>query len=1048
MLALVLATDSMTQAADTVPGDPGYLVRSWETADGLPENSASAITQTPDGYLWLGTFNGLVRFNGVEFKVFNPANTPELPSAGIVNLHTDRSGRLLVSTYRGLTIKEGAEWRRLTQTDGAEGDCVRSFADRSQGDVLITTFNGKIFELSGRKLSELPSPPGLPGQGYIGGADEDGHWWVVQSQFIGRWENDRWVRMISTDPPLEPYACAPAHDGGLWLLLGNRAVKLRNGREVAHINLHGLVDLVWSLREDNQENLWIASAGRGFLRVTSNGEITTWNRASGWSDSGRCVFEDRERNLWLGTSGNGLLCLTQRRFRCLNLVDGPRGISVSSVSTDGAGGLWAATLGRWLFHVTEAGVTNSQKPGVNNYSPYVQSVLSDRAGRLWFGALSEPLRLMDQNGTRQIAAAEAGSANATALFEDSRGQIWIGSDQGIATCDGVTFKAFRLGDGLLRMPFASIAEDASGALWVASSEAVFRRDGDGSFLQIKNKFGQSITGTAVLKADRDGSMWLASADRSWWRWRNGQLTQLEMAQDSPINGVRSIVEDNDGHFWLAAAHSVVRVRVADLHAMADGKLAQLQYQLFDTSDGLPKAEFPNGRQPASVRDARGRLWFATSRGVAMIDPGALRFNDVPPPVQLEEIVFYRPGSAPTNAGSGPGSDREVKVRVTAPFAAPISLPAGSRRIEIRYAGLSFTAPEKVRYQVKLEGLDSAWREAEGKHAEQFLDLAPRDYLFRVRAANNDGVWNETGASLAFTVLPYYWQTAWFRAGTGSLLVVLGGVFAWSWSRKKVRLSEERERVAEERHRSEMETRQLREELAHSSRVSTLGQLSSALAHELSQPLAAILRNAEAAELVMKQQPPDLDEINAILTDIRNDDQRAAGVIERMRALLKKRKLELMDLSIRDLIDDVATLTRSEACERKVQVDIDAAPNLPLVRGDRIQLQQVLLNLFLNGMDAMNERPDDARRLSVRVFQSDPQTIQIAVVDTGSGLSRANLARLFEPFFSTKPSGLGLGLPISRTIVESHGGRLWAENNPGSGAAFMFTLLIANGGRPQ
>ncbi|MBN8248702.1 MAG: hypothetical protein J0L84_14840, partial [Verrucomicrobia bacterium] len=289
MLALV--ADILARAADTVPGDPGYLVRFWETADGLPENSASAITQTPDGYLWFGTFNGLVRFNGVEFKVFNPENTPELPSAGIVNLHTDRSGRLLVGTYRGLAVKEAAGWRRLTQTDGAEGDCVRSFADRSQGDVLITTFNGKILELSGTNLSELPTPPGEPGRGYIGGSDEDGHWWVVQGKFAGRWEKDRWMPMIPDQPPFEPYACAPAHDGGLWLLLGNRVVKLRNGREVARRTVHGLEDAVWSLREDHQENLWIASAGRGFLRITPNGEMTTWNRASGWADGGRCVFE-------------------------------------------------------------------------------------------------------------------------------------------------------------------------------------------------------------------------------------------------------------------------------------------------------------------------------------------------------------------------------------------------------------------------------------------------------------------------------------------------------------------------------------------------------------------------------------------------------------------------------------------------------------------------------------------------------------------------------------------------------------------------------------
>jgi signal transduction histidine kinase/sugar lactone lactonase YvrE len=777
-----------------VLGDPGYIVHPWETADGLPENSATAITQTPDGYLWFGTFNGLVRFNGVEFKVFNPANTPELPSAGIVNVHTDKSGRLLVSTYRGLVAHEGAEWRQLSRTDGSDGDCARSFANRYNGDTLITTFNGKIMELSGRHLSELPSPPGVPGVGYIAGADEDGHWWVVQRKFVGRWENDRWAQMISTDPPLDPYFCALAHDGGMWLVLGDRVVKLRHGQEVSHRGLHGYTG-VWSLSEDSQENLWIASAEQGFLRLAPSGEVTTWNRASGWSDSGRCVFEDRERNLWLGTSGNGLLRLTPQRFRCFGLVDGPKGIDVSSVSTDAEGGLWAATLGNWLFHLTKTGVTNSAKPGVDNHSPYVQTVLSDRAGRLWFGSAGERLRLVDQNGTHEIAPTEAGSASVTALFEDSRGQVWVGTDNGVAMCDGTTFKTFKLGDDLIKRAFASITEDASGALWVANSEAVFRRGGEQSFVQVKNGDGQPIKGAAALKADRDGSMWLASSDHGLSRWRNGQLTQVDLASGSPFNSVRSIVEDNDGYFWMTAGHSIARVRATDLHAMADGKVSPLRYQLFDTGDGLPKAEFPKGRQPASVRDTLGRLWFATSKGVAMIDPGSLRLNDVPPPVQLEEISYYRPGSTLTITGSGRGRVREVQERVAAPFAAPLALPAGSRRIEIRYAGLSFTAPEKVRYQVKLDGLDSAWREPEGQLVEQFLDLAPRDYVFRVRAANNDGLWNESGASLAFAVLPFYWQTWWFWCGIGVLLLGLGVTSGWLHGRTRVRQALERERVS-------------------------------------------------------------------------------------------------------------------------------------------------------------------------------------------------------------------------------------------------------------
>lgn len=244
----------------------------------------------------------------------------------------------------------------------------------------------------------------------------------------------------------------------------------------------------------------------------------------------------------------------------------------------------------------------------------------------------------------------------------------------------------------------------------------------------------------------------------------------------------------------------------------------------------------------------------------------------------------------------------------------------------------------------------------------------------------------------------------------------------------------------ERKQGELEIAQQRNELAHVGRVSTMGQLASALAHELNQPLGAILRNAEAAELFLQSDPPDLEEVRAILADIRKDDQRAGEVIDRMRALLKRRGLERTMLDIAELVDEVVPLVQPDAVSRMVKLDIEVPKNLPPVRGDRVHLQQVLLNLILNGMDAMGEVPAEARRLTVRARLADAGTIEVAVADAGHGVPAEKFARLFEPFFTTKPNGMGLGLPISSTIIEAHGGRIWAENSP-IGATFYFTVPI-------
>ena len=251
-----------------------------------------------------------------------------------------------------------------------------------------------------------------------------------------------------------------------------------------------------------------------------------------------------------------------------------------------------------------------------------------------------------------------------------------------------------------------------------------------------------------------------------------------------------------------------------------------------------------------------------------------------------------------------------------------------------------------------------------------------------------------------------------------------------------------------RRNTELELQELRSQLAHASRTSMMGQLASALAHELSQPLGAILRNTEAAELFLERDPPDLDELRAILADIRQDDLRAGGVIDRLRALLKRRSFAPRALSVREELANVVALVRSDSATRRVAIEIDVATDLPLVMGDAVHLQQVLLNLILNAMDAVEEVAAARRKVTVRAQRHSEGEIEVAVEDSGLGITPERLGRLFEPFFTTKENGMGIGLSISRTIIEAHGGRIWAENNAVAGATFRFTLPLAGVATPS
>lgn len=240
-------------------------------------------------------------------------------------------------------------------------------------------------------------------------------------------------------------------------------------------------------------------------------------------------------------------------------------------------------------------------------------------------------------------------------------------------------------------------------------------------------------------------------------------------------------------------------------------------------------------------------------------------------------------------------------------------------------------------------------------------------------------------------------------------------------------------------RAEAQIERQRTELAHVSRVSTMGQLASALTHELNQPLGAILRNAEAAEIFLQTDPPNLEEIRAILADIRRDDKRAGDVIDRMRALYKRRGLALSQLDMSELVEETILLTRADAAARKVRLTAQIASPLPPVRADRVHLQQVLLNLILNGMDAMMTVPKSRRALTVRVAETSNGNVLVSVSDRGTGVEPKNAARIFEPFFTTKPNGMGMGLAISQTIIKAHGGEIWVDAKPGAGATFAFIL---------
>ena len=437
----------------------------------------------------------------------------------------------------------------------------------------------------------------------------------------------------------------------------------------------------------------------------------------------------------------------------------------------------------------------------------------------------------------------------------------------------------------------------------------------------------------------------------------------------------------------------------------------MQFRRFGSLDGLPGAPQMEFTGSTAVETSDGHLWFATDNGLAWIDPAHLVTNTVPPPVSIVSITNEK--------HSQPGS-------------AAVKFNTGTHTVEIDYTALSFSVPQRVRFRYKVEGVDTNWRNA-GTHREaSYNNLGPGRYRFRVIACNNDGVWNNTGASVEFSIVPAYYQTGWFRA----LCLLLFMVLIWMLYRFRVHSIQERNL---ERTRAAEVLRRAQAEVAHANRLSTLGEVTASLAHEIKQPIGAAVTNAEACVLFLQRAEPDLPEAREAALEMARDARRAADIIEHVRSLYRKDTSYQELVDVNEVVREMTMILQNEANRHSVTIGTDLATELSRVMADRVQLQQVLMNLMLNGIEAMRNTTGE---LIIRSqFSQHGRVVLISVSDTGMGLPTENVDQVFNAFLTTKSQGTGLGLAITRSIVEWHGGRIWATANAGPGATFHFTLPI-------
>jgi PAS domain S-box-containing protein len=764
----------------------------------------TALAQTPDGYLWVGTSDGLLRFNGVHFSRASEFSELQRLRGVISFLETDRSGRLWVCGEGRLACYDAGTWRRFEGTNLN----VRSIAQSTNGQMWIGGGEGQLYTIVNDAVKSVPPVAELTkSNGVFCISDtRDGQCWLANRGYIGRLTAAGWRRVDAPGPPPSGLLAAPAQTGGLWIYTAGQLRRYQTDGANDSVTRYPAPVLGWAreMIEDRSGTIWIATIRNGLYHFRPGGEVFNINVTNGlYHNAIRCLIEDREGNVWAGGSLNGLSRFKPQQFFSIGRAEGLPNNSVQAIVETAPGEIVVGTHGGGLAHIREGRVT-VEPPATNGAGQFVWSLLQDRKGRLWIGTFNDGLFVVEAGVRRAFPIPAVLGTTVNQLMEDAQGRIWVGGSAGLGIIADDAMTTCFTNSILAGQAITALATDAkSGNIWIGThTDGVFQMDG-ANFSHVTALPGCSGRRITSLTLDDQGYLWIGLFEQGLACFHEGQTTFIGPPQGLLPDTVGSIVDDNHGWFWLGTSQGILRVARSELQRVARTSSPPANFNLFNVSDGLGSDSCVEGYQPTALRSRAGPLWFSTDRGVVTVDPTHLRLNTNPPPVVIELASF---------------TDRAGTNHVLRYPHDPLLVSAGSSELEFDFDALSLTAPEKVVFRYRLEGANNNWIVLGNRRELHFREPARGHYVLHMTAANNDGVWNETGTSLAFTVQPFLWQTLWFRLLALVGLAAGGGALVWritrrSYQRRIEQLQRERgfeQERARERQRAEVEL-QRREE---------------------------------------------------------------------------------------------------------------------------------------------------------------------------------------------------------------------------------------------
>ena len=928
---------------------PRFAIDTWDTEKGLPEMSVFALTQTHDGYLWVGAGEGLARFDGVHFKRYEANDEIGLSGRKFPRLYEDHLQNLWLGTETADVFRLSPNGKVTNiMRDKPPGEKLANIYEDKAGGVWLRMASGQLYWYAEEKLHPvannctglLVEDSGLVWLGTIDG----------RLLALGPVTNllPAAVFPISYEVPVgELDFLAPSKRGGFWCLANHRIQKWKQG------HLEDLGPYPWG----NVRVLAAVEDQDGRLVVGTFGDFVWWQNADGsftrvdaldglphssiWS-----LLVDHEGSLWVGSNGGGLSRVKPESF---DVLDGTQGLVVQSLCEDRQGGLWIGYAGERIDHWSGGTLQRfTNLPLQSDAGFYTRAVFEDSAGEVWAGGGSVPrispggrvaassplLRFKDGRFTRAHELINELSV----IYQDRQGTLWLGTQGGLARRNKDHWESLQLTNWV-----RAIAEDNNGNLWVGGNRGGISlvKDGKISGQYRRDSEGLPSDNISALYCDKQGVMWVGTS-RGLARFENGAWTHCTAAEGLPRNDIGSLLEDDAGYLWLGTPGGLARISKRVLNDFAHHLVTSVDCRVFGKSDGLPSSECTSGSQPGPCRMRNGTLYFPTIQGVARLDLARLRPNTNPPPIAIETVLID-----------------DQQLNADAPMRAPpprdITVPAGAESIEITFASLNLSAAEKGSFRYKMTPYQNNWTRRPGNiRSARYINLPHGHWTFLVQACNEDGVWNETGATLAVTVLPQFWQTWWFLTGAGLCLLgaIIGSVHYVSTQKLQRQLAAMRQHEALERERARI-ARDLHDQLgANLTQVALLGELAES---DKDQP-AEVESHARQIAQTARDTTRSLDEI--VWTVNPSND------------------------TLNGLINYVCKYAQEYLAVAELKYRLEVPPQLPAVPIS----PELRHNLFLAAKEAINNVVKHSHANSAWVrLQLEPREFTLEIEDNGTGL---------------------------------------------------------------